>query len=70
MPTFYQMSLCRETTRVAFQAAVMGLKRAFCAEVPTSGGRVLLVRDGDEHGPIVGFRDDYLGVSSWYVRPR
>lgn len=68
MSTFDQMQLCRATTRVAFQAAVMGLKRAFCAEVPTSGGRVLLVRNGDENGPIIGFRDDYLDTSTFYLR--
>lgn len=68
MLTFDQIQLCRETTRAAFQAAVMGLKRAFCSEIPTSGGRVLLVRDGDQNGPIIGFRDDYLETTTFYLR--
>ncbi len=70
MTVFDQMQQCRETTKAAFQAAVTGLRYAFCSIELTGAGRLVLVRAGDERGPLIGYREDYLGETSWYVRPR
>lgn len=68
MSTYDQMNLCRQVDVTSFKAVVTGLRYAFVSEVPTDGGRVLLVRAGDDRGPLVGFRDDYLGNSAFYLR--
>ncbi len=70
MTVFDQMQQCRETTKAGFQAAVMGLRYAFCSIDITGTGRLILVRAGDERGPLIGWREDYLGGSAFYVRPR
>jgi hypothetical protein len=62
-----QMWSCVPTSRAAFQAAVTGLRYAFCSITNTDGGRLVLVRKGDEFGPIVGYREDYCGGSYFYV---
>ena len=68
MTTYDQMTMCKPVDRTAFMAAVTGLRYAFVSEVPTDGGRVLLVKSGDEHGNRVGFRDDYLSETTFYLR--
>lgn len=70
MTVFDQMQQCKETTKAGFQAAVMGLRYAFCSIDLTGTGRLILVRAGDEKGPLIGFREDYLDHSAFYVRPR
>lgn len=70
MTTFDQMQQCCEATKAEFKAAVLGLRYVFCSIQLKGAGRLVLVRAGDEWGPLVGYREDYLGVTSWYVRPR
>lgn len=68
MTTFDQMQQCAQTTKAAFKATVMGLRYAFCSIQFTDGGRLILVRAGDDRGPLVGYREDYCGGSYFYVR--
>lgn len=68
MTTFDQMQQCVAVTLAEFRAKVLGLRYAHVNEAPTEGGRVLFVHAGDRHGPLVAFRDDYLGNSTFYVR--
>lgn len=64
-----QMWNCVPVTRNAFMAAVNGLRYAFCAIELTDGGRLIVVRAGDEWGPLVGYREDYAGSTQFFVRP-
>ncbi len=68
MTTFDQMQQCSPVSLREFRAKILGLRYAHVQEAPTDGGRVLFVHAGDKHGPIVGFRDDYLGHSTFYLR--
>lgn len=70
MNVFDQMQQCCEATKAEFQAAVMGLRYVFCSIDLTGTGRLILVRAGDERGPIIGFREDYLDRSAYFIRPR
>lgn len=65
-----QMWSCVPASRAAFQAAVTGLRYAFCSIQLTDGGRLILVRAGDEYGPLVGYREDHCGNSFFYVAGR
>ncbi len=67
MNTFDQLQQCHATTLAAFRASVMSLRSVFCSEVPTESGRLMLVRDG-ESGPLVGYREDYIGTTTFYLR--
>lgn len=65
-----QMWNCVPATRAAFQAAVTGLRYAFCSIELTDGGRLVVVRAGDEHGPLVGYREDYANETFFHVARR
>ena len=68
MSTFEQITLCRPVDRAAFMAAIGALRHIASAEVPTEAGRLVLVRAGDDRGPLVGYRDEYLDRTAFYLR--
>lgn len=68
MSTFEQMTLCRPVDRDVFMAAIAELRDHVSAEVPTEAGRLVLVRAGDDRGPLIGYRDEYLNQTAFYLR--
>ena len=68
MSTYDTMMQCKPVAMTQFKAMVLGLRYAFCAEVPTETGRLVLIRAGDDRGQLVGYREDYLDKTFFYVR--
>ena len=68
MTAYDYMMECKPVDRTTFKKVVLGLRYAFCSEIPTETGRLMLVRAGDERGTLVGYREDYQGNVHFYAR--
>ena len=68
MTTYDYLTDCHPVSRETFQAEVLGLPHVFASEIPTDGGRLMLIRCDDERGPVIGYREDYCGSVQFYIR--